>query len=117
MGLKDVDVAVSAAVLDLLLGRAVVLSADGDELIAQATGEAAGIAMLLAAENPPSGEISWTGLESMDLPACIEAVALEVDRWGVELELAHPAVTELSVMVGDLWLRLGALAGSGAGPV
>jgi len=98
--------------VDLLLGRATVLSAVWFDETAAAIQEAMGLALYLAAAHPSEGPVEVPGLDSLDLLGCVGAALREVQSWDLLLAAELPGMGRLEVLLSDVRRAL-ATAGRG----
>ena len=92
----------SIATVDLLLGRATMLTADQFDNVAQAIQEAMGISMLMAATHPAPASVDVEGLDRLDALACVEHALREVHSWNLGLAAELPDLARLRVLLADV---------------
>jgi hypothetical protein len=88
--------------VDLLLGRATMLTADRWDAVAGMVQEAMGIVLLMAAAHPSSRPVDVPGLASMSAMDCVDQVLREVQLWDLALAAALPDLARLRVLLTDV---------------
>ena len=88
--------------IDLLLGRATMLTAVRWDEIAGLIQEAMGIVLLMAATRPSSQPLEIPGLATMSLRDCIDQALREVQSWNLSLAADLPDLARLRVLLSDL---------------
>ena len=88
--------------VDLLLGRATLLTADRWDEVAGMVQEAMGIVLLMAAARPSSQLLEIPGLASMSLRDCIDQALREVQSWDLSLAADLPDLARLRVLLSDI---------------
>lgn len=92
----------SIATVDLLLGRATMLTADQFDNLAQAIQEAMGISLVMAATHPASASVDVPGLGRLDALECVEHALREVHSWDLGLAAELPDLARLRVLLADV---------------
>ena len=92
----------SIATVDLLLGRATMLTADQFDNVAQAIQEAMGISLLMAATHPTPASVDVEGLDRLDALECVEHALREVHSWNLGLAAELPDLARLRVLLADV---------------
>lgn len=101
----------SIATVDLLLGRATMLTADQFDNVAQAIQEAMGISLLMAATHPAPASVDVPGLDRLDALECVEHALREVYAWDLELGVELPDLVRLRVLLADVRRELAGTTG------
>lgn len=101
----------SIARVDLLLGRATMLTADRFDDLTTTIHEAMGITLLIAAAHPTSQAVAVPDLEALGLLECVERALREVHSWDLALAADLPDLASLRVLLADLRGDLHAAAG------
>jgi hypothetical protein len=87
--------------VDLLLGRATMLTADRWDDTAGMIQEAMGIVLLMAATHLSSRPLDVPGLASMSAMVCVDQALREVQSWDLALAAALPDLARLRVLLSD----------------
>jgi hypothetical protein len=88
--------------VDLLLGRATMLTADRWDEVAGMIQEAMGIVLLMAAAHPSRRPVDVPGLASMSATDCVDQALREVQSWDLALAAAVPDLARLRVLLTDV---------------
>jgi hypothetical protein len=88
--------------VDLLLGRATMLTADRWDEVAGVIQQAMGIVLLMAAAHPSSRPVDVPGLASMSAMDCVDQALREVQSWDLALAAALPDLARLRVLLIDV---------------
>jgi hypothetical protein len=97
--------------VDLLLGRATMLTADRWDDVASMINEAMGSALLMAATHPSSRPVDVPGLAGLDALSCVEQSLREVQSLDLALAADLPDLARLRVLLADVRTALDATAG------
>ena len=100
----------SIGTVDLLLGRATMLTADRWDDVAALIQEAMGIVLLMAAAHPSGRPTDVAGLTRMNATDCVEQALREVQSWDLALAAALPDLARLRVVLTDVRRGLDAAA-------
>jgi len=92
----------SIAKVDLLLGRATMLSADRWDDVAAMIHEAMGISLSMAATHPSRRSLDVPELDRMTVLECLERASREVHSWDLALAADLPDLGRLRVLLADL---------------
>ena len=101
----------SIATVDLLLGRATMLTADQFDNVAQAIQEAMGISLLMAATHPAPASVDVEGMDRLDALECVEHALREVQTWDLALAAELPDLAQLRVLLADVRRELDSTVG------
>jgi hypothetical protein len=88
--------------VDLLLGRATMLTADRWDEVAGMIQEAMGVVLLMAAAHRFSQPVDVPGLASMSAMDCVDQALREVQSWDLALAAAFPDLARLRVLLTDV---------------
>ena len=97
--------------IDLLLGRATMLTADRFDDMARMIQEAMGIALFMAAAHPAERPADVPGLDRLSVTECVDHALREVQSWDLALAADLPDLARLRVLLSDLRRELPATAG------
>lgn len=92
----------SIARVDLLLGRATMLTADRFDDLAAMIHEAMGLTLLIAAAHPTNRPVDVPDLERLGVLECVEQALGEVHSWDLALAADLTDLARLRVLLADL---------------
>lgn len=101
----------SIARVDLVLGRATMLTAVWFDEVAAGIQEAMGIALFLAALHPSEAPVEVAGLDGLGVAECVDQALREVQSWDLLLAADLPGLARLEVALSDARRALTAAPG------